>query len=73
MAALMVLGCSPVEAKVDDLDMTALRDAGLVRRIDHQPGKPEFSLTREGEEVLRVLTALTTPEDVGDRPAASGA
>ncbi len=55
MAALMLLGYAPVEVDVEDPDMTALRDAGLAQRVDREPGRQEFSITREGREVLRVL------------------
>jgi len=53
MAALMLLGHAPVKVEVEDLDMTALHDAGLAHRIDREPGLQEFSITSEGRDVLR--------------------
>ncbi|MEX3788845.1 hypothetical protein [Paraburkholderia sp. BR14374] len=74
MAALMLLGHAPVkvEMEVEDLDMTALHDAGVAQRIEREPGWQEFSITSEGRDVLRVLGASTGPEDVGEWLAASG-
>ncbi|WP_236597188.1 hypothetical protein [Paraburkholderia hiiakae] len=69
MAALMLLGYAAVEVEVEDLDMTALRDAGLAQRVEREPGRQEYSITREGREVLRVLSALSAPEDMVDRLA----
>ncbi|MGF6843295.1 hypothetical protein QF001_007190 [Paraburkholderia youngii] len=74
MAALMLLGHAPVkvDVEVEDLDMTALHDAGLAQRIEREPGWQEYSITSEGRDVLRVLGALTAPEDVSEWLAASG-
>jgi hypothetical protein len=74
MAALMLLGHAPVQvnAEVEDLDMTALHDAGLAQRIERERGWQEFSITNEGRDVLRVLGALPAPEDVTEWPAESG-
>lgn len=57
MAALMRLGHAPVkiEVEVEALDMTALHDAGLAQRIEHEPGWQEFSIANEGRDVVRVL------------------
>ncbi|WP_429580016.1 hypothetical protein [Paraburkholderia youngii] len=43
MAALMLLGHAPVkvDVEVEDLDMTALHDAGLAQRIEREPGWQE--------------------------------
>lgn len=69
MAALILLGYAAVEVEVEDLDMTALRDVGLAQRVKREPGRQEYSITREGREVLRVLRALAAPEDMVDRLA----
>ena len=66
MAALILLSCAPVEIEAEDLDMAALRDAGLAQRIDRDCGRQEISIMREGREVLRVLNALTALEGVAD-------
>ncbi|MEX3811243.1 hypothetical protein AB3X96_13385 [Paraburkholderia sp. BR13439] len=74
MAALMLLANAPVkvDVEVEDLDMTALHDAGLAQRIEREPGWQEFSITNEGRDVLRVLGALTTPQDATEWLAPSG-
>ena len=72
MAALMLLGYASVKVEAENLDMNALRDAGLAQRIDRGPGCQAFLITSEGREVLRALGALTASGDVGERFAAPG-
>ncbi|WP_321949332.1 hypothetical protein [Paraburkholderia sp. J10-1] len=72
MAALMLLDYAPVEVDVEDPDMTVLRDAGLAQRTDHEPGRQEFSITREGIEMLRVLSMRTARKGIVGRPAPPG-
>ena len=64
MAALMLLGHAPVEAEGEAPDMTALRDAGLAEMIGQDAAKARFSITCDGEAVLRSLRASAAETDV---------
>lgn len=63
IAALMLLDQAPVAAGPGTLDLTALRDAGLAELIESKAGGPEFSITRSGQAVLRILSAWRSPDD----------
>ncbi|WP_063888843.1 hypothetical protein [Burkholderia stagnalis] len=63
IAALMLLDQAPVAAESGTLDLTALREAGLAELIESKAGGPEFSITRTGQAVLRILSAWRNPDD----------
>ncbi|WGS44439.1 hypothetical protein LFL97_27995 [Burkholderia sp. JSH-S8] len=63
IAALMLLDQAPVAAEPGTLDLTALREAGLAELIETEAGGPEFSITRTGQAVLRILSAWRSPDD----------
>lgn len=63
IAALMLLDQAPVAAESGMLDITALREAGLAELIESASGGPEFSITRSGQAVLRILSAWNNADD----------
>ncbi|QBR04363.1 hypothetical protein [Paraburkholderia pallida] len=64
MAALMLLSYAPIEVESETPDMTALRDAGLAEVIGQDTAKARFSITWDGEVVLRSLRASAVETDV---------
>ncbi|MEW9585219.1 hypothetical protein [Paraburkholderia sp. DGU8] len=57
IATLLLLLNAPVEVMAATPDVVALREVGLVQLVESEQGEATFTLTAEGNAVLRVLGA----------------
>ncbi|WDD91376.1 hypothetical protein Bsp3421_001284 [Burkholderia sp. FERM BP-3421] len=58
MAALVLLRHAPIDSRIDNPDVIALLEAGLVE-LSHAAGDDvQFAITQEGRAVLQALGAL---------------
>jgi hypothetical protein len=55
ISALLLLRQAPIEMTKATPDVVVLHEAGLVQLIESEGGKGRFTMTAEGDAVLRLL------------------